>query len=334
MPLGEDARVARRSPFEIHRPWRAIADAGKWFEKLLRHRFDFCRFVLENLLRLRADPFARASKRLEPPGAVDELVMSNGAARGCLGGPLYRSSAATIAVKAFFFTFFGTIVAMRVMGVILALVLAAPAASAQVQLIIKKDGSKVIVNVPSGHGQKATSDFKWLALQHDRPSRYDLLIEKYAKKFRVDPTLVRAVIQVESDFDPLCVSRKGARGLMQLMPETAKKYGVTQVHDPEQNIRAGILHLREMLEMFTDLPRALAAYNAGPNAVLKYGGIPPYQETTTYVKRALTVYYGHPYGQAVIFAGGKKPQLRGGFANKMTQPIVAMMPGVRYLGTQ
>ena len=225
---------------------------------------------------------------------------------------------------------------MRVTGVILVVLLAAPAAHAQVQLVIKKDGSKVIYNVPTGHekGAKKGTDFKWLAKQHDRPSRYDLLIEKYAKLFRVDATLVRAVIQVESNFDPACVSRKGARGLMQLMPETAKQYGVTSVHDPDQNIRAGILHLREMLEMFSDLPRALAAYNAGPNAVLKYNGIPPYEETTTYVKRALTVYYGHPYGQPVIFAAGKKPLVHGGFASKVTQPIVAMMPGMRYLGSQ
>ena len=226
---------------------------------------------------------------------------------------------------------------MRITGVLLAVVLAAPTAYAQVQLVIKRDGSKVIYNVPTGHekGHKPGSDFKWLAKQHDRPSRYDLLIEKYAKKFRVDATLVRAVIQVESDFDPMCVSRKGARGLMQLMPETARKYGVTQVHDPDQNIRAGILHLREMLEMFSDLPRALAAYNAGPNAVLKYDGIPPYKETTEYVKRALTVYYGHPFGQPVIFAAGKgKPMLGGGFSSKITQPIAAIVPGMRYLGSQ
>ena len=226
---------------------------------------------------------------------------------------------------------------MRVTGVLLAVVLAAPTAYAQVQLVIKRDGSKIIYNVPTGRekSHKPGSDFQWLAKQHDRPSRYDLLIEKYAKKFRVDATLVRAVIQVESDFDPMCVSRKGARGLMQLMPETAKKYGVTRVHDPDQNIRAGILHLREMLEMFSDLPRALAAYNAGPNAVLKYDGIPPYKETTEYVKRALTVYYGHPFGQPVIFAAGKgKPVLNGGFSSRITQPIAAIMPGMRYLGSQ
>lgn len=223
---------------------------------------------------------------------------------------------------------------MRVTGVVLAILLAGSSADAQVQLTIKADGSKVIYNVPSGKAHGKSTNYQWLARQHDRRSRYDLLIEKYAKQFRVDPTLVRAVIQVESDFDPLCVSHKGARGLMQLMPETARRYKLTNVHDPDQNIRAGILHLREMLEMFSDLPRALAAYNAGPNAVLKYGGIPPYEETTTYVKRALTVYYGHPWGQPVIFAAGKKPTLHNGFTSRMTQPIAAIVPGMRYLGTR
>lgn len=224
---------------------------------------------------------------------------------------------------------------MRVTGALIGLLLTASSVAAQVQLVIKRDGSKVIYNVPSGnHGANSAGDLKWLARQHDRKSKYDQYIEQYATKFRVDATLIRAVIQVESDFNPMCVSRKNARGLMQLMPETARHYGVTQVHDPEQNIRAGILHLREMLEMFPDLPRALAAYNAGPNAVIRYGGIPPYQETTNYVKRALSVYYGHPYGQPVIFAAGRgKPALNGGFARKMTQPIAAIVPGMRYLGS-
>ena len=192
---------------------------------------------------------------------------------------------------------------MRVTGVLLAVVLAAPTAYAQVQLVIKKDGSKIIYNVPTGRekGHKPGSDFQWLAKQHDRPSRYDLLIENYSKKFRVDATLVRAVIQVESDFNPRCVSNKGARGLMQLMPETAREYGVTQVFDPEDNIRAGIQNLRRdcLRDIAAIFRHVLAAYNAGDGAVAKYRGIPPYEETMTYVKRALTVYYGTPYGQAI-----------------------------------
>ncbi|HVR38583.1 MAG TPA: lytic transglycosylase domain-containing protein, partial [Thermoanaerobaculia bacterium] len=164
-----------------------------------------------------------------------------------------------------------------VMGVVLAVV--ATSAVAQVQIVVRRDGTKLIYNVGGSPGKGA--DLNWLAKQHDRRSRYDELIEKYAKKYRVDPVLVRAVIQVESNFNPWCVSNKGARGLMQLMPGTAKQYGVDDMHDPEQNIRAGIRHLAVLLEMFPDdLHRALAAYNAGENAVLKYGGIPPYEETS------------------------------------------------------
>jgi soluble lytic murein transglycosylase-like protein len=223
---------------------------------------------------------------------------------------------------------------MRVTGVIMALLLAAPAVDAQVHLVVKSDGTKVIYNDPTSSKDKTTfKSLQWWATKHDRRSKYDDIIEKYAKQFRVDATLVRAVIQVESDFNPMCVSNKGARGLMQLMPATAKEFGIKQVHDPEENIKAGIQHLRYMLEMFSDLPRALAAYNAGPNAVIKYGGIPPYAETTAYVKRALSVYYGHPYGQPVIFAAGKSPSLRGGFS-KAAQSVAVAVPGVRYLGSQ
>ncbi len=145
---------------------------------------------------------------------------------------------------------------------------------------------------------------------------------------------MRAVIQVESNFDPKCISRRGARGLMQLMPETARRYGVLNVFDPEENIRGGVHYLADLLQLFPkDLPRALAAYNAGENAVLKYAGIPPFNETATYVKRALTVYYGAPYGQATWFPGAKGGRkLAGGFSSQLLTPIAAL-PGMRYLGT-
>jgi hypothetical protein len=122
---------------------------------------------------------------------------------------------------------------------------------------------------------------------------------------------------------------------MQLMPGTAKRYGVQKIDDPAQNIHGGVRYLRDLLRLFNDdLSRVLAGYNAGENAVIRYGGIPPYEETTTYVKRALTVYYGRPYGQAVSFAGNaKKATLRGGFTSTVTEPIAAVMPGMRYLGT-
>ena len=202
-------------------------------------------------------------------------------------------------------------------------------ANAAVKLTVKKDGTKVIYN--SGRAANR-GNLNWLAARHDRRSKYDPIIERYAAKYRVDPTLVRAVIQVESDFNPMCVSHKGARGLMQLMPATAKRYGVTKVHDPEQNIHGGIRYLAFLLELFGDTPRALAAYNAGEGAVLKYGGIPPYQETSTYVVRAMTVYYGRPYGGGMTIAGRRGgPKLKGGFG---TAPVAAaVLPGVKFLGT-
>lgn len=214
---------------------------------------------------------------------------------------------------------------MRPAASALVVLLALPAA-AQVHLTVRSDGRKVISNV--GVGGNRVSSYVWLAKQRNRGSRYDPIIERHSIHYGVDPVLVRAVIQVESGFNPQCVSRRGARGLMQLMPETARRYGVTSIFDPEQNIRGGVRYLADLLRRFPrDLPRALAAYNAGENAVYKYAGIPPYTETMTYVKRALTVYYGQPYGQAVWFpapGGGRK--LAGGFGSPMSS--------MRYLGNR
>ena len=226
---------------------------------------------------------------------------------------------------------------MRVLPVcVLGVMLTAVAASAEVRLAVKRDGTKIIYNV--GRAPKgAQNNLEWLATKHDRRSKYDAIIEKYAAKYRVDPTLVRAVIQVESDFNAACVSHKGARGLMQLIPETAKRMGVAKIHDPEQNIHGGIKYLAYLSRLFNDdLPRTLAAYNAGENAVIRYGGIPPYSETQTYVKRAMTVYYGRPYGGggAVSFAGRRGgAKLRGGFGAKVATPVAAaLLPGAKYLG--
>lgn len=223
---------------------------------------------------------------------------------------------------------------MRIAAAVLAGLVAASAGRADVRLMIKNDGRKVIYNVPSGSSAERWADYNWLAKQRNRRSIYDGIIERYAARYRVDPVLIRAVIQVESDFNPNCISRRGARGLMQLMPDTARRYGVRQIFDPEENVRGGIRYLADLLDMFAfDLPRALAAYNAGENAVLRYSGIPPYEETTTYIKRALTVYYGRPYGQAVSFAGSRgSGTLRGGFQSAV-QPL-ALLPGMRYLGSQ
>lgn len=198
----------------------------------------------------------------------------------------------------------------------LAMIAFASSVSAQVKFFIKPDGTKAIFNVSSSRGRQ--SELTWLARQHDRVSSYEDFIQKYASQWRVDPLLVKAIIQVESDFNPGCVSNKGARGLMQLMPETARRFKVARMHDPEDNIRGGVAYLSLLLKMFPDdLPRTVAAYNAGENAVLRYRGIPPYRETQNYVNRALTVYYGRPYGGVAVgrsmIAGLGNRKLGGGF---------------------
>jgi soluble lytic murein transglycosylase-like protein len=122
---------------------------------------------------------------------------------------------------------------------------------------------------------------------------YDSLILRSARDHRVEPALVKAVIAAESNFEPRAVSRVGAQGLMQLMPRTAEALGVENPFHPGQNVDGGTRYLREMLDRYGDLRRALAAYNAGPKAVDRYHGIPPYPETVDYVSRVLNYYRGY-----------------------------------------
>ncbi len=121
---------------------------------------------------------------------------------------------------------------------------------------------------------------------------YNKQIQKVAKKYRIDPALVHAVILAESRFNPDAVSPRGASGLMQLMPDTAQRYKVSDVFDPKQNIRAGVQYLRDLLKLFdNNLELTIAAYNAGEGAVIKNGWrIPPYPETVAYVPKVLSYY--------------------------------------------
>jgi soluble lytic murein transglycosylase-like protein len=130
----------------------------------------------------------------------------------------------------------------------------------------------------------------------------DSAIVQAAARHNVDPNLVRAVVKVESNFNPNALSRKGAMGLMQLMPSTARQLNVKNPFDPEQNVDAGVRHLKQLLESYGgDIKLTLAAYNAGAGAVARSSGVPRYAETQNYVRRITDLYYGgSPFGRSGV----------------------------------
>lgn len=165
-------------------------------------------------------------------------------------------------------------------GLLLTLIFLVPnIGTAGIYRYVDEYGHVHFTNVPT------TNKFRFYRGEGDK-YRLETLIAHFAEKFKLDKSLIKAVIKVESDFNPRVVSNKGAQGLMQLMPETAQEVGVKDPFDPSDSIYGGSFYLRKMLDSFDmNLDHALAAYNAGPNAVRKYGGIPPFEETQNYVKR-------------------------------------------------
>ncbi len=168
-----------------------------------------------------------------------------------------------------------------------------------IYVYLSKDGQKIISNFRPYEYKKILKIIKTkkhFFKSNLKSKKYEEKINRISLKYGVDPKLVKAIIKVESNFNSVAVSKKGAKGLMQLMEETAKDYGVysDEVFDPEKNLTAGIRHLKRLINKYgiNNLQKVLAAYNAGETAVDTYGGIPPYRETIRYVKKVIKEYKG------------------------------------------
>lgn len=166
---------------------------------------------------------------------------------------------------------------------------------AEIYVRTHQNGSKEFTNRPSGPGwvfyASESGDVPVIRFERKgKPLDIDELVEEIADKFKINASLVKAIIVAESNCNPSAVSKKGAQGLMQLMPSTAKKLKVSQPFDPRDNVVGGVKYIKGLLASYGDLRLALAAYNAGPGAVSKYAGIPPYRETINYVKKVIRYY--------------------------------------------
>lgn len=160
---------------------------------------------------------------------------------------------------------------------------------ADIYSYIDEDGVIHFSNVPTDPRYK----LKYRERTHFRYKimSYEPYISEVSNLYGVDENLIKAVIKAESDFNPAAISRKGAIGLMQLMPETADELKVRDPFDPKENLEGGVKYLKYLIDYFNgNIELALAAYNAGPEAVIKYGGIPPYPETRRYVKKVVEIF--------------------------------------------
>jgi len=144
------------------------------------------------------------------------------------------------------------------------------------------------------------------------PDRLERIVRDAAERHQVDPALVKAVISTESGWNPRAISRKGAVGLMQLVPETAQRFGGgSNLFDPAQNVEAGTTYLKSLLDRYNgDLKKSLAAYNAGEHAVDHNGGVPPYWETQRYVQKVTTAYFRPGSGRDLSLGGPAKSPVR------------------------
>jgi soluble lytic murein transglycosylase-like protein len=191
---------------------------------------------------------------------------------------------------------------------------AAQERTAGVMTFVDREGNRKIVSVPAAASFNAVPSGS-----ADRRAELWPHVQQTALANGVDPALVDLLIRMESGYNPRAVSPKGARGVMQLLPATARAYGVADIFNPRENIRGGVRYLRDLLGRFdSDVRLALAAYNAGPDAVEKHGGVPPYPETRNYVSAILAAYGG---------GGGQK--LSGGFGKSVhpARPVEVVLQG-------
>ncbi len=188
--------------------------------------------------------------------------------------------------------------AFRVCGLLLCASLLPALAQADIHRTVDENGVISFTSTPKPGSVRVAIDKKSKPDVHmpsdrspERYNRYDEHIRQAATLYQIPVELVRAVIQVESNYDPRALSPAGAHGLMQLMPFTAERMMVTDIMDPRQNIMGGTRYLRILANMFNgDIHLTVAAYNAGEGAVIRYGGIPPYEETQNYVVKVLENY--------------------------------------------
>jgi hypothetical protein len=220
-----------------------------------------------------------------------------------------------------------------------AVIMAAADASAQIWTRRKQNGVIEATNVPSARDFRLTYPGKGrlihsFGFRGSYSGQYDKHIEDAAAHHGVSPALVKAVIQVESEWDTLAVSSKGARGLMQLMPFTAERFGVADSFDARQNIFGGVRYLRLLLDQFGgDVDLALAGYNAGENAVVRYGGVPPFKETRSYVDKIQALLTGVSSGLQGLTASFFAPATVRAATRAPARPLVPARPRAYYKWT-
>jgi hypothetical protein len=186
------------------------------------------------------------------------------------------------------------------------LALTATQAAADVQIKTLEDGTKLISNETVVERSRRKAGHL-VPVPQAEVQRH---IDQYARFFGLSPRLVQAVVQTESGYNVRALSSKGAMGLMQLMPGTAAILGVADPYDPQQNIRGGTAYLRQQLDKFGSVSLALAAYNAGPGAVERHAGVPPYAETQGYVRKVMALYQAAPPPEGVTILASDQAQMR------------------------